>query len=595
MKNCTSKGESVLELFILMIERLGLIVLIGYVLIQSKLFSNILFNRKAWNTQLLLIVIFSLFAIVSNVNGVEVQDGQVIYRHLFEPLARDSSLANTRALTIGISGIIGGPFVGISVGVISSVYRFFQGGLDPLVYVFSSVFIGIASGLIGQKYMNRNRLPEPMVGAVIASGFELIQMGMILLASSDFSRALPLVQFIILPMTLINSLGMAIFLTYIHTIQNKQLLDRAIQTHDVLLLANATLPHFRRGLNIESCTKAANEIMNYMHVAAVSITDTEKILAHVGVSSDHHKPDTPVRTELSKSALEKQEIVIAESREQIGCHHDGCQLNAAIVVPLITKKGVVGTLKLYFTNHAELTFVEKNIAEGLGNIFSTQIDLGKSELEAQLLQDAEIKSLQAQVNPHFFFNAINTISALIRIDSEKARHLLIKLSEFFRSNLVGTRSSLITLEKELEHVEAYQSLELARFPDRYEVSIDIEDHLSKILLPPFTLQIIIENAFKHAFKNRKSGNKIEVNVYEEEDNIIISIKDNGFGIDPDVLQYLGKQNIQSEESTGTGSALANLNKRLVHLFDERSQLKFNSSPTGTIVSCSIPKKDKEVI
>lgn len=579
-----------LELFILMIERLGLIILIGYILIQSDLFTNILFHRKTWQKQLLLILIFSVFAIISNVNGVEVQNGQVIYRPLFAPLAEGSSLANTRALTIGISGIIGGPFVGTMVGIISSIYRYYIGGLDAFVYVISSIFIGVMSGMIGQKFMKHNRLPDPMAGAVIASGFELIQMGLILFFSSDFNQALPLVQFIILPMTLINSIGMAIFLSYIHSVQKKQLIDRAIQTHDVLLLANATLPHFRKGLDIESCTRAAHEIMNYMQVSAVSITNKDKILAHVGVGSDHHIPGTPLRTELSKSVLDKEKLVIAQTKKQIGCHHDGCPLNAAIVVPLITKRGIVGTLKLYFTDSRELTFVEKNIAEGLGNIFSTQIDLGTSELEAKFLQDAEIKSLQAQVNPHFFFNAINTISALIRIDSEKARHLLIQLSEFFRANLVGSRSSLIPLEKELEHVKAYQSLEQARFPDRYEVKLQVDEQLAKFLIPPFTLQILIENAFKHAFKHRKSGNIIVVDVYEEADRIHLLVEDNGFGIDEAIEPYVGKQEITSENTKGTGSALVNLNKRLVHLFDEESQLQVTSSPSGTMIHCSIPKK-----
>lgn len=583
------------ELFILMIERLGFIVLIAYILVQSKIFRNILFNRKALDTQILLIIIFTIFAIISNINGIEVQNGQVINSGFAEPLSNYSSLANTRALTIGISGIIGGPFVGTVVGILSSIFRYFQGGLDPQVYVYSSILIGIVSGLIGQNYMKRNRLPEPIVGAGIASGFEIIQMAMILLASSDFSQALPLVSYIILPMTLINSLGMAIFLSFIHSIQRKQLEDRAIQTHDVLALANATLPHFRKGLNIESCTEAANEIMNYMHVAAVSITNTEKILAHVGVASDHHKPDTLLRTELSKQAINKKEIVIAENREQIACHNDNCELNAAIVVPLITKSRVVGTLKLYFTDSSELTFVEKNIASGLGNIFSTQIDLGKSELEAQLLKDAEIKSLQAQVNPHFFFNAINTISALIRIDSEKARYLLNKLSEFFRANLVGTRSSLVPLKKELEHVEAYLELEQARFPDRYQIYFDIDSHLSSTLIPPFTLEIIIENAFKHAFKNRKEGNTIHVKVTEESDLIHIKIEDNGFGIQPEIIDVIGEEEIMSENTQGTGSALVNLNKRLLHLYGKESQLKFDTSSKGTTVSCSLPKLSNEVI
>ena len=92
---------------------------------------------------------------------------------------------------------------------------------------------------------------------------------------------------------------------------------------------------------------------------------------------------------------------------------------------------VAGTLKFYFTNEYENTTSTKQLARGLADIFSSQLELGQAEMQSKLLKDAEIKSLQAQVNPHFFFNAINTISALVRIDSEKARKLLLQLSQFF--------------------------------------------------------------------------------------------------------------------------------------------------------------------
>ncbi|MCV5434345.1 histidine kinase, partial [Escherichia coli] len=80
----------------------------------------------------------------------------------------------------------------------------------------------------------------------------------------------------------------------------------------------------------------------------------------------------------------------------------------------------IGTLKLYFKNPNQLSRVEEELAEGLAKIFSTQLELGEAELQSKLLQDAEIKALQAQINPHFLFNAINTVSALCRTDVEKA-------------------------------------------------------------------------------------------------------------------------------------------------------------------------------
>lgn len=196
--------------------------------------------------------------------------------------------------------------------------------------------------------------------------------------------------------------------------------------------------------------------------------------------------------------------------------------------------------------------------------------------------------MQAQVNPHFFFNAINTISALIRVDSEKARKLLIQLSQFFRSNLQGARKNLIPLEKELEQVKSYQLLEQARFPDRYTVHLEIEEGLEKIVVPPFIVQILVENAFKHAFRSRKTDNHVWINISKKEDGVNIQVQDNGTGLPDNIVQQLGKEVISSQK--GTGSALENLNRRLVSLFGEKACLTFDSSQEGTLVSCLIPMK-----
>jgi len=279
------------------------------------------------------------------------------------------------------------------------------------------------------------------------------------------------------------------------------------------------------------------------------------------------------------------------SHQEIGCDHPDCPLEAAIVIPLKSQGKTVGTLKMYFTDASKLTFVERQLAEGLATIFSSQIELGEMELQSQLLQDAEIKSLQAQVNPHFFFNTINTISALIRIDSEKAREMLLQLSTFFRSNLQGARTNVIPLEKELLQVEAYTKLEQARFPDRYQIEMNIENGLNDILLPPFMIQILVENAFKHAFRNRKVDNLVQVTVNKIDHDILVSVQDNGYGIEKERLGKLGKESVSSEQ--GTGSALENLNKRLISLFGDRAKLNFESSEQGTIIICKIPYQGME--
>lgn len=580
-----------LSLFILLLERSGLIIILAYLLINISYFKTALANRKEFSVKINMIMIFGLFALISNYTGVEINQDQLIMNQFVTQLSAESALANTRVLTIGVSGLIGGSLVGTVVGLISAVVRYFQGGGNVHIYVVSSLLIGLLSGHFGGRFVKMGNYPTAVDGIKIGFLMELIQMLCILLLGDSFAESWNLVRFIALPMLLTNSIGTAVFLSIIDTTLKQEEQTRAVQTHDVLQLANQTLPYFRSGLNEQSCEKAAKTIKEWMKVDAVSITNQERILAHVGAASDHHIPSTEIITDLSKQVLKSGTLKEAHSRQEIGCNHPDCLLAAAIVIPLQSKKKTVGTLKMYFTDPSRLTFVERQLAAGLGNIFSQQIELGEIEEQSKLLQDAEIKSLQSQVNPHFFFNSINTISALIRIDSEKARTLLIQLSIFFRSNLTGARTNMIPLTKELQQVEAFQTLEEARFPRRYELTIDYDKELEQTLLPPFLIQVLVENAFKHAFKHRKAGNHVWVDVHSEEETIQISVKDNGLGIDPIFVDKLGKEVVPSEK--GSGSALENLNKRLIGIFGESAKLHFHSTAEGTTVSCRIQRKELE--
>lgn len=574
-----------------MLQRGGLIIILAYLLVNIPRIQHLIEERQQWHVKIQLILIFSLFAVISNFTGVEIAGDEIITDQVFTQLAEGSSLANTRVLTIGISGIVGGSIVGMGVGLISGIVRLWQGGADPLTYLFSSLLIGLLTGVYGQIFLKKNTLISVKQGAIVGASMEALQMIMILALGSNLSHSLGVVQIVALPMMLTNSIGTAMFLSIIHSARQQEEQTRAVQTHDVLQLANETLPYFRSGFDADSTEKVATIIRQFTKADAVSITDQKSILAFCGVASDHHTTTNEILTDLSKEVLRSGEITEVHSQKEIGCHHPNCPLAAAIVIPLKNHGKIVGTLKFYFTDASKLTFVERQWAEGLGNIFSSQLELGEAETEAQLLRDAEIKSLQAQVNPHFLFNSLNTISALIRIDSEKARSLLIQMSRFFRSNLQGVRKSLLPLAKEMEQVEAYHQLEEARFPERVKLEIEIETGLEEVLVPPFLIQILVENAFKHAFGNRKKGNKVSVMVQRYDEEITILVKDNGQGIEASKIPYLGDKVVSSD--IGTGSALENLNRRLISLFGIDSKLNFSSNKDGTIVLCTIPATIEE--
>lgn len=574
-----------LNLSLLMLERVGIVIILAFLLVNVRLFRRLLFQQDSITAKVQLILILAVFAIVSNLTGIEIDpDNNLVSSVILTGIPQNYSIANTRILAITVAGIIGGPYVGGIVGIIAGVHRVIQGSMTAWFYIPSSALIGILSGLFFQGKTRKNRLVvmTPVQGIVVGLLMELVQMVFILFFSPT---GWTLVKFIAIPMVTLNAVGTFIFLSIIQLFLNREQEARAVQTHDVLELADRTLPYFRAGLNSASATKVAEIIKRYTNFSAISLTSKNEILAHVGAGSDHHVPNNAMVTRLSEEAIQANHIKIAHSKEEIGCANPNCPLEAAIVIPLDVNNQVVGTLKMYYTDSLMLTPVEEQLATGLGSIFSSQIALGAAEVQSKLVKDAEIKSLQAQINPHFFFNAINTISAMIRRDSEQARSLLLQLSTYFRANLMGVRQTEITLAQEKEHVNAYLILEQTRFPDKYQIDFDIQTD-SNVKLPPFTIQVLVENALKHAFTGRKQGNHVEIIVAASDQQLKIQVMDNGNGIAADRLRQLGKEEVVSEH--GSGTALQNLNQRLVGIYGPRSALKFDSSSSGTTVTTSIP-------
>ncbi|ABS24143.1 sensor histidine kinase [Bacillus cytotoxicus] len=573
-----------LDLVLMMIERVGLIVILGFLLSHIRIFRHLLHKQDGYKDKLMLICIFSLFTIVSNYTGIEIAGNTIMNENWLQGVSSSSTIANTRIMGVGISGLLGGPIVGIGVGFISGIHRYMLGGTTAFSCAISSILAGIITGYIGRIFQKHNRTVTPKYSAFLSVGIVSVEMVMILFIVKDGWN---IVKTIAMPMIFVNGFGSFILLSMVQAILRQEENAKALQTHKVLRIADKTLPYFRQGLTEESCKHVAQIIHRFTGTDAVSLTDTKKILAHVGLASDHHIPSHSLITGLSKKVLHTGKIMKAKSREVINCQHEDCPLQAAIVIPLTSHGNTIGTLKLYFKNPNQLSRVEEELAEGLAKIFSTQLELGEAELQSKLLQDAEIKALQAQINPHFLFNAINTVSALCRTDVEKARKLLLQLSVYFRCNLQGARQLLIPLEQELNHVNAYLSLEQARFPNKYEVKTYIDEGLKTMLIPPFVLQLLVENALRHAFPKKQPICQVEVYAHVEDDLIHFKVKDNGQGIEQERLEQLGKAVVTSKK--GTGTALYNINERLIGLFGKETTLHIQSElQKGTEVFFAIP-------
>lgn len=205
------------------------------------------------------------------------------------------------------------------------------------------------------------------------------------------------------------------------------------------------------------------------------------------------------------------------------------------------------------------------------------------------LRKTELKALQAQINPHFLYNTLNTISYYVRSDPETARRLIQYLSDYFRHSL-NNPSKLIPLSEELHVIECYTELERARFGDRLQIEYDFpKDKLDDIMVPPLLLQPLVENAVIHGIFKRPEGGQIKAGLIEHDDHYKIYVYDTGVGI-----ARAKRKRLLRDHKRRDHIGLINVHQRLISLFGERSGLHIISRKgRGTLVFTNIPKVTAE--
>ena len=145
----------------------------------------------------------------------------------------------------------------------------------------------------------------------------------------------------------------------------------------------------------------------------------------------------------------------------------------------------------------------------------------------ELLHEAELENLKSQLNPHFLFNSLNSIKALTINDPELAREAITKLSDLLRLSLMFGKLETVFVEREMEIVEDYLSLEKMRFGQRLNFKLDISNETNVVHIPPLTIQTLAENAIKHGISKRKSGGEIQIKTSIKENTLIIQVKNSG--------------------------------------------------------------------
>jgi two-component system, LytTR family, sensor kinase len=199
------------------------------------------------------------------------------------------------------------------------------------------------------------------------------------------------------------------------------------------------------------------------------------------------------------------------------------------------------------------------------------IALAQSETD---LKTAELANLKNQLNPHFLFNAINSIKALTLSDPHLARNALTELSQLLRTSLTMGNEQLVSLETEISFVKDYLFLEKIRYEARLNYSFDIDKNSLNVRIPPMSLQLLVENAIKHGIGRSKAGGEIIIKSVLSGNNFELTVRNSG------------KLKPHSSHNT-TGVGIKNLQKRLHFNFQENAIFTVKESNNHVIASISI--------
>ncbi|MBS1984233.1 MAG: histidine kinase [Bdellovibrionales bacterium] len=226
-----------------------------------------------------------------------------------------------------------------------------------------------------------------------------------------------------------------------------------------------------------------------------------------------------------------------------------------------------GGLRYLSEDYAFLSQMAGVAAQRLGEFQTREVQ--------KLLAEAELKALQSQINPHFLFNALNTIYGSIPRTSPEARRMVRNLSDMFRYSLQEATAT-VPIEREIEIVRAYLDIEQLRFPERLSVAVYVSPDTAGISIPTLTIQPLVENAIKHGVGLHPNGGKVTIRTLRTADDlVVIEVSDTGSGMG-------------AEAAPGAAVGLANVRRRMALHYGEQATVETRFRPDGSVVTISFP-------
>lgn len=547
-----------------LIGNLGYIILASFFMVKTKLFQKSMENEiRSKRKIIILSSMFSVLGIMATCIGVPYK----------------GSIVNIRNVSVVIASMICGPLIGGISGIICAIHRYLYAGgqITAIPCAIATITGGVFPGTIYRKSEQKDKYIFGVFSIVAIESISMILIEAICGLDENTMAS------IYIPMIIINSIGYCLMMSVIDNILKEKDRIEGEQARKTLEIANRTVPYFKE-LNEKSFIKICEIIRESFDAEVVALTDNEHVLAYSSRNDEAKLYSKDILSDYTKQALrEKVPVVLNDRQEELFFYFDKKKrIKSAIITPLVYDDKILGTLKVYFHKSTHITDQNKHMVLGLASLISSELQLGKIKEYERMASKAEIKALQTQINPHFLFNALNTITSFVRVNPETARELIVNLSQYLRFNL-EFKEGFIELRQEIEHIEAFAAIERARFEDRFIIHYEIEEKNMNTKIPPLIIEPLVENSIKHGILKNRTGRNIWVKCIDSYESKIIIVEDDGIGI---------KQNIIDDVNEGKTSP----NKVGLYNVCSRIKLIYGKTPkierleNGTRISFEINRK-----
>jgi len=469
------------------------------------------------------------------------------------------AIMNYRDMGVIVAGMVGGFSSGVIAGLIAGIHRYFLGGVSALPCMIGTITAGVVTGVVSRRFGHKvfNWWYTP----VHTTRVELLHLYIARIMISPPELARDIVNVVLFPMVVANVIGVMVLNTMLRNIEGFSQKASQNAMESIFPILEASL-HLITSEASDALKGLCREIIRRTNFDAVVLSESHDSKMYV-------EGDT--RLVKTADVLQHMKAVAEFGRARKVLMRDFLNVSygavSSLVFPLKGGSEVFGTLALIRRGNAGLSEFDILLSKRLAQVISLVMYASKITKELTMANEARIKEFLAKISPHFLFNTLNTLRFFTKRDVNTAVSMIDHMSEMLRY-LLSEKRDKVPVEREMAFIENYFRLMKLRYGDKMDYELVVE--CGSVLIPPFVLQPLVENALVHGKKNGKMF--VSVKIHQRGDRLVICVRDRGPGLPKNV-------------KWGTGLKL--VKERLENLYGDSWKMKFINS-NGLEVKVVIP-------